>query len=152
MVQAAETALRDAIGQSELDHMLKDRAGHQQADAGPALRRVDEMGLPLRLCRDQGSRHPLADERAIAGQAKRSAKNAPASSVPKASRRLRTSSPKPPMIHRRGAGALELSRLQTLAEIGVEHNSTIIAMLPVQPAHAVQTIGSALGIPGKLEP
>ncbi|MFX5743115.1 SPFH domain-containing protein, partial [Acinetobacter baumannii] len=27
-------------------------------------------------------------------------------------------------------GALELRRLQTLAEIGVEHNSTIVAMFP----------------------
>ena len=37
-------------------------------------------------------------------------------------------------------GALELRRLQTLAEIGVEHNSTIIAMLPVELLHAAQTI------------
>src|SRR4029078_4277074 len=29
-VQAAETALRDAIGQSDLDHMLKDRAAINQ--------------------------------------------------------------------------------------------------------------------------
>ncbi len=33
-------------------------------------------------------------------------------------------------------GALELRRLQTLTEIGVEHNSTIIAMLPVELLHA----------------
>ena len=35
-------------------------------------------------------------------------------------------------------GALELRRLQTLAEIGVEHNSTIIAMLPVELVHAAR--------------
>ena len=29
-------------------------------------------------------------------------------------------------------GALELRRLQTLSEIGVEHNSTIIAMFPTE--------------------
>jgi hypothetical protein len=37
-------------------------------------------------------------------------------------------------------GALELRRLQTLTEIGVEHNSTIIAMLPVEFVHAARKI------------
>ena len=37
-------------------------------------------------------------------------------------------------------GALELRRLQTLAEIGVEHNSTIIAMLPVELVHAARKL------------
>jgi hypothetical protein len=37
-------------------------------------------------------------------------------------------------------GALELRRLQTMAEIGVEHNSTIIAMLPVELVHAARKI------------
>jgi regulator of protease activity HflC (stomatin/prohibitin superfamily) len=37
-------------------------------------------------------------------------------------------------------GALELRRLQTLTEIGVEHNSTIIAMLPVELVHAARKI------------
>jgi regulator of protease activity HflC (stomatin/prohibitin superfamily) len=37
-------------------------------------------------------------------------------------------------------GALELRRLQTLAEIGVEHSSTIVAMLPVELLHAARKI------------
>ena len=40
----------------------------------------------------------------------------------------------------RSPGALELRRLQTLTEIGVEHNSTIIAMLPVELLHAAQKL------------
>ncbi len=43
-------------------------------------------------------------------------------------------------------GALELRRLQTLAEIGVEHNSTIIAMLPVELLHAAQKLA---GLPAR---
>jgi acyl-CoA synthetase (NDP forming) len=39
-----------------------------------------------------------------------------------------------------GPGALELRRLQTLTEIGVEHNSTIIAMLGVELLHAAQKL------------
>ena len=38
------------------------------------------------------------------------------------------------------SGALELRRLQTLAEIGVEHNSTIVAMMPVELVHAARKI------------
>ena len=38
------------------------------------------------------------------------------------------------------SGALELRRLQTMAEIGVEHNSTIIAMLPVELLQAAKKV------------
>jgi len=38
------------------------------------------------------------------------------------------------------SGALELRRLQTMAEIGVEHNSTIVAMLPVELLQAARKI------------
>uniref|UniRef100_UPI00334176D2 SPFH domain-containing protein n=1 Tax=Sphingomonas sp. TaxID=28214 RepID=UPI00334176D2 len=40
-------------------------------------------------------------------------------------------------------GALELRRLQTLTEIGVEHNSTIIAMFPTEILEAAKRIGLA---------
>jgi len=36
--------------------------------------------------------------------------------------------------------ALELRRLQTLSEIGVEHNTTIVAMLPVELVHAARKL------------
>jgi len=38
-------------------------------------------------------------------------------------------------------GALELRRLQTLTEIGVEHNSTIIAMFPTELLEAAKKLG-----------
>ena len=60
-VQAAETALRDAIGQSELDQMLKDRAVDQQAHAGTVARGLVEMGRRDRFGRDQGRRHSGAN-------------------------------------------------------------------------------------------
>jgi hypothetical protein len=41
------------------------------------------------------------------------------------------------MIHN-VPGALELRRLQTLTEIGVEHNSTIIAMFPTELLEAAK--------------
>jgi len=44
--------------------------------------------------------------------------------------------------------ALELRRLQTLAEIGTEHNSTIVAMLPVELIHAARRLA---GLPATEE-
>jgi regulator of protease activity HflC (stomatin/prohibitin superfamily) len=40
-------------------------------------------------------------------------------------------------------GALELRRLQTLTEIGTEHNSTIIAMFPTELLEAAQKLVEA---------
>ena len=40
-------------------------------------------------------------------------------------------------------GALELRRLQTLSEIGVEHNSTIIAMFPTELLEAARRLGAS---------
>jgi regulator of protease activity HflC (stomatin/prohibitin superfamily) len=45
--------------------------------------------------------------------------------------------------------ALELRRLQTLSEIGVEHNTTIVAMLPVELVHAARKLA---GMPPVDEP
>ena len=39
-----------------------------------------------------------------------------------------------------GAAGLELRRLQTLSEIGAEHNSTIIAMMPAELLHAAKAL------------
>jgi len=60
-IQAAETALRDAIGQSDLDNMLKDRVAIN--DRLQALLREAslKMGCRDRLRRDQGCRHSGAD-------------------------------------------------------------------------------------------
>ena len=44
-------------------------------------------------------------------------------------------------------GALELRRLQTLSEIGVEHNSTIIAMFPTEILEAARRIGTTSSTP-----
>ena len=68
-VQAAETALRDAIGQSELDHMLKDRLAINKRHAGAAVRGVDEMGCRDRSVEIKDVDIPEQMQRAIAKEA-----------------------------------------------------------------------------------
>ena len=145
VVQAAETGMRDAIGQSDLDQMLKDRQainsrllellGTTCAKWGVAVDAVEIKDLDI----------PEQMQRAIAREAEaireKRARIIKAEGENEASRKLaeaaRTIGEVP--------GALELRRLQTLSEIGVEHNSTIIAMFPTELLEAAKSFTAHKG-------
>jgi regulator of protease activity HflC (stomatin/prohibitin superfamily) len=148
-VQAAETALRDAIGQSDLDHVLKDRAtiNHrlQQLLRDASLK----WGVEIDSVEIKDVDIPEQMQRAIAKEAEaireKRARIVRAEGEQDAASKLSNAAE----IISGAPGALELRRLQTLAEIGVEHNSTIIAMLPVELVHAARKIA---GLPAAGEP
>jgi regulator of protease activity HflC (stomatin/prohibitin superfamily) len=148
-VQAAETALRDAIGQSDLDHVLKDRAtiNHrlQQLLRDASLK----WGVEIDSVEIKDVDIPEQMQRAIAKEAEaireKRARIVRAEGEQDAAAKLSNAAE----IISGAPGALELRRLQTLAEIGVEHNSTIIAMLPVELVHAARKIA---GLPPAGEP
>jgi regulator of protease activity HflC (stomatin/prohibitin superfamily) len=139
-VQAAETALRDAIGQSDLDLMLKDRASinHRLQDL---LREASlKWGVEVDSVEIKDVDIPEQMQRAIAKEAEaireKRARIIRAEGEQEAAAKLAQAA----QTIDTGPGALELRRLQTLTEIGVEHNSTIIAMLPVELVHAARKI------------
>jgi regulator of protease activity HflC (stomatin/prohibitin superfamily) len=142
-VQAAETALRDAIGQSDLDLMLKDRASinHrlQQLLRDASLK----WGVEIDSVEIKDVDIPEQMQRAIAKEAEavreKRARIVRAEGEQEAAAKLSNAAE----IISAAPGALELRRLQTLAEIGVEHNSTIIAMLPVELIHAAKRIAES---------
>jgi regulator of protease activity HflC (stomatin/prohibitin superfamily) len=139
-VQAAETALRDAIGQSELDQMLKDRVsinGRMQE----LLRDASlKWGVEVDSVEIKDVDIPEQMQRAIAKEAEaireKRARIIRAEGEHEAATKLSQAAE----TINSAPGALELRRLQTLTEIGVEHNSTIIAMLPVELIHAARKI------------
>jgi regulator of protease activity HflC (stomatin/prohibitin superfamily) len=139
-VQAAETALRDAIGQSDLDHMLKDRASinHrlQQLLRDASLK----WGVEIDSVEIKDVDIPEQMQRAIAKEAEaireKRARIVRAEGEQEAAAKLSNAAE----VISSAPGALELRRLQTLAEIGVEHSSTIVAMLPVELLHAARKI------------
>src|SRR3954452_6027319 len=139
-VQAAETALRDAIGQSDLDHMLKDRISINQRLQELLREAALKWGVEIDSVEIKDVDIPEQMQRAIAKEAEaireKRARIIRAEGEQEAATKLSqaadTISASP--------GALELRRLQTLTEIGVEHNSTIIAMLPVELVHAARKI------------
>ncbi len=139
-VQAAETALRDAIGQSDLDHMLKDRASinHRLQEL---LREASlKWGVEIDSVEIKDVDIPEQMQRAIAREAEaireKRARIVRAEGEQEAAAKLSNAAE----VISGVPGALELRRLQTLAEIGVEHNSTIIAMLPVELVHAARKL------------
>jgi regulator of protease activity HflC (stomatin/prohibitin superfamily) len=139
-VQAAETALRDAIGQSDLDHMLKDRSSinHrlQQLLRDASLK----WGVEIDSVEIKDVDIPEQMQRAIAKEAEaireKRARIVRAEGEQEAATKLSQAA----AVISTAPGALELRRLQTMAEIGVEHNSTVIAMLPVELVHAARKI------------
>ena len=139
-VQAAETALRDAIGQSELDHMLKDRLAINKKMQDLLSAASMKWGVEIDSVEIKDVDIPEQMQRAIAKEAEaireKRARIIRAEGEQEASRKLSEAAD----IIAASPGALELRRLQTLTEIGVEHNSTIIAMLPVELVHAARKI------------
>ena len=139
-VQAAETALRDAIGQSDLDHMLKDRVSINQR-LQELLREASlRWGVEVDSVEIKDVDIPEQMQRAIAKEAEaireKRARIIRAEGEQEAATKLSQAAKTIGTV----PGALELRRLQTLTEIGVEHNSTIIAMLPVELVHAARKI------------
>ncbi len=139
-VQAAETALRDAIGQSDLDQMLKDRVSINQRLQELLRDASIKWGVEIDSVEIKDVDIPEQMQRAIAKEAEaireKRARIIKAEGEQEAAEKLAAGR----RDDRGSPGALELRRLQTLTEIGVEHNSTIIAMLPVELVHAARKI------------
>ena len=140
VVQAAETGMRDAIGQSDLDQMLKDRIGINRQLMALLSAAAGRWGIEIDAVELKDVDIPEQMQRAIAREAeairekrariiKAEGENEAAQKLAEAATTIGTA-----------PGALELRRLQTLSEIGVEHNSTVVAMLPVELLHAAQKI------------
>ena len=140
VIQAAETGLRDAIGQSELDLILKDRTSINARLLELLGTTVQQWGVAVDAVEIKDLDIPEQMQRAIAREAEaireKRSRIIKAEGESEAAAKLAAAAD----VIGRSPGALELRRLQTLTEIGVEHNSTIIAMLPVELLHAAQKI------------
>lgn len=148
VVQAAETGMRDAIGQSDLDQMLKDRIGINKRLLDLLSAAAGRWGVEVDAVEIKDVDIPEQMQRAIAREAEaireKRARIIKAEGENEAAQKLAEAA----TTIGSAPGALELRRLQTLTEIGVEHNSTIIAMLPVELLHAAQKIAGLPVVPG----
>ena len=130
--QAALTALRDTIGQSELDHLLKDRLNANLDLKQLLSAAVQKWGVEIAAVELKDLDIPDNMQRAIAKEAEaireKRARIIKADGELEAATKLNEAA----AIIAPHPTALELRRLQALTEIGVEHNSVIIVSLPVE--------------------
>jgi regulator of protease activity HflC (stomatin/prohibitin superfamily) len=140
VIQAAETAMRDVIGQSDLDGMLKDRELINQRLQEMLARACDHWGVVVDSIEMKDLDIPEQMQRAIGREAEaireKRARIIKAEGEQEAAQKLAEAAG----LIGSTTGALELRRLQALTEIGVEHNSTIIAMMPVELIEAAKKI------------
>jgi regulator of protease activity HflC (stomatin/prohibitin superfamily) len=141
VVQAAETGLRDAIGQSDLDQILKDRTTINARLLDLLRETCNQWGVGVDAVEIKDLDIPEQMQRAIAREAEaireKRARIIKAEGEKEASQTLADAA----RIITQIPGALELRRLQALTEIGVEHNSTIIAMFPTELLEAARKLG-----------
>jgi len=135
--QIAQTTLRNVIGQSELDEML----AHREKINNQLQQIIDEQteprGIKVTLVEVKDVELPATMQRAMAKQAEaereKRAKIIHASGEFEASKQLAEAA----RIISSEASTLQLRYLQTLTEIAVEKNSTIVFPVPVD---MIQTI------------
>jgi regulator of protease activity HflC (stomatin/prohibitin superfamily) len=128
--QAAETAMRDTIGQNELDHLLKDRLNANLDLKTLLSAAVERWGVAITAVELKDLDIPETMQRAIAKEAEavreKRARIIKAEGEMEAAAKLNEAAE----IMSRNPVALELRRLQALTEIGAEHNSVIIVAMP----------------------
>lgn len=139
--QAAETALRDSIGQHLLDDLLRNRMDVNAKLMELVRRAAVKWGVEVEAAEMRDLDIPEQMQRAIAREAEASreakARLIKAEGEEAAAMSLLNAA----NIIAGSPAALEIRRLQTLTEIGVEHNSTIVVALPVELLAAASAMG-----------
>ncbi len=141
--QAAETAMRDTVGQNELDQLLKDRLTANLNLRQLLSNAVQRWGVEVTAVELKDLDIPENMQRAIAKEAEavreKRARIIKAEGEMEASAKLNEAAE----VMSRNPAALELRRLQTLTEIGAENNSVIIISMPSEAVTA--SVAAALG-------
>jgi regulator of protease activity HflC (stomatin/prohibitin superfamily) len=130
--QLAQTTLRSVCGRAELDELLAERDKLNRELQEDLDRGTDPWGVKVRAVEIKHIDLPQEMQRAMAKQAEaereRRAKVIHAEGEFQAAERLRQASD----VMVQSPFTLQLRYLQTLSEIAVEHNSTILFPLPIE--------------------
>jgi regulator of protease activity HflC (stomatin/prohibitin superfamily) len=150
-VQIAQTTLRNVLGQSELDQILTDRVAVNRSIQAIIDEHTERWGIKVTTVEIKDVELPQTMQRAMAKQAEaereKRAKVLLAQGEYQAAQTLADAAH---LISTEPA-ALQLRYLQTLTEIAVEKNSTIIFPLPidlVEPLSALLRRGAGMPEPG----
>src|SRR3712207_7636503 len=127
----SQTTLRSVLGKADLDMLLSERERLNEALQQIIDEQTDPWGVKVTAVEIKDVEIPAGMQRAMARQAEaereRRAKVIHAEGEFQASQRLHDAA----AVISRNPAALQLRYLQTLAEIGVNQNSTIVFPLPL---------------------
>ncbi len=130
--QIAQTTLRSVLGQSELDELLAERDQINLQLQKIIDEQTEPWGVKVSVVEIKDVELPQTMQRAMARQAEaereKRAKIIHAQGELQASEQLAAAA----KVMATQQGAIQLRYLQTLSEISVEHNSTIIFPLPIE--------------------
>src|SRR3984957_8991323 len=128
--QAAETGLRDTIGQSELDGLLRDRQSVNARLLELLRAATARWGVQVESVELKDLDIPEQMQRAIAREAE--AIREKRARIIKAEGEMEAAAKLAEAAKLIGAhpAALEIRRLQTISEVGAEHNSTTVLTIP----------------------
>jgi regulator of protease activity HflC (stomatin/prohibitin superfamily) len=128
--QVALTSLRNIIGQHDLDDVLKSRDRINQTLRGMVDAATHPWGLTVEMVEMKDVEIPVAMQRAMAREAEavreKRARIIKAEAELESSLKLRDAS----VYIAQNPAALELRRMQMVSEVGAEHNTTTVLMLP----------------------
>jgi len=142
--QVAMTGLRNIIGQYQLDEVLKEREEINTTLKQIVDKATDPWGIKVEMIEMKDVEMPESMQRAMAREAEASRERA--ARIIKASAELEASE-KLVQASRQIASSpasLELRRLQTIAEVGAEHNSTTIILIPSDFLALARDISTAI--------
>src|SRR5215469_2314865 len=130
--QMAQTTLRNVLGQSELDEILAEREVINRKLQGIIDEQTENWGIKVTVVEIKDVELPSTMQRAMAKQAEaereKRAKIIHAQGESQASQTLANAA----QVISSQQGALQLRFLQTLVEIGVEKNTTVVLPIPIE--------------------
>ena len=145
VVQAAETGMRGAIGQSDLDQLLKERLQINVRMMEMLSQTVARWGVAIDAVEVRDLDIPEQMQRAIAREAeavrdkrariiRAEGEHVAAATLAEAAEAMGDP-----------GAALDLRRLQAMTEIGVENNSLVVAMIPTELLHLAKHLARPRG-------
>lgn len=149
--QAALTALRNVIGQHNLDETLKDRETINLAIKEIVEEITDKWGLTVDYIEMKDVEIPESMQRAMAKEAEaireKRSRIIKAEGEFDASMKLKDAA----QFIEENPAALELRRMQMISEVGAEQNTTTIILMPSDFVTMAKSIGDGLNITLKQE-
>ncbi|MEM3364257.1 MAG: slipin family protein [Candidatus Micrarchaeia archaeon] len=139
VAQYGQTALRDVIGNKELDFVLTERDEIAREIKSLVDKETSEWGIDITAIKIQDIELPSDMKRAMARQAE--AEREKRATIIMAEGELQASANlKKAAENLSGPGALHLRTLQTVADVSADQSNTVVVLLPVEVLRAIEGV------------